>query len=52
MAMSTSLNRNVVPIDLQARIEVMYRRNRNHFRYMGDDELAFNLDTVSKLKQV
>lgn len=36
MAMS-DLNRNVVPFDLQVRVEAMYRRNRNHFRYMRHD---------------
>lgn len=48
----SKLNRNVVPFDLQARVEAMYRRNRNHFRYMGDDELAFNLGTVSNVKLI
>lgn len=52
MAMTRNLNRNVVPIDLQVRIEAMYIRNRNHFRYMGDDELAFNLGTVSNVKLI
>ena len=47
-----NLNRNTVPFDLQVRIEAMYRRNRNHFRYMGDDELAFNLATVSNVKLI
>ena len=47
-----NLNCNVVPFDLQVRVEAMYRRNRNYFRYMGDDELTFNLGTVWDLKRV
>lgn len=52
MTMTRNLNRNVVSFDLQVRIEAMYLRNRNYFRYMGDDELSFNTTIVSKLKQI
>ena len=44
--MTRNLNRSVVSFDLQVRIEALYRRNRNYFRYMGSNELRETYRTI------
>lgn len=45
------LNSSVVPFDLQVRIEAMYRRNRNYFRYMGSNELRETYRMIVRISE-